>query len=134
MSTRITLVLLVAVIVSAVTAGLMVVGSPSTERERRLDEQRIRHLRDAVAAIDRHWSQTAKLPTTLAPAFNVPEGSPPPSDPVTGQRYSFTVLDTERYELCAVFQQPSEREGGFWTHGVGHTCFTIRVKSVPSSR
>lgn len=40
-----------------------------------------------------------------------------PRDPLTTQPYEYTVIDADRYELCAVFQQAWEDGPVFWRHG-----------------
>jgi hypothetical protein len=55
------------------------------------------------------------------------------TDPVTHDRYAYSVLDSVRYELCATFDSADSlgpddsRVNPFWRHGSGRACFTFEV-------
>ena len=56
----------VAAVAMSVVYGLTRVGSPSDERERRLDERRVEDLRGGIArAVDLHWTRRGSLPASL---------------------------------------------------------------------
>ena len=55
-------------------------------------------------------------------------------DPVSGAPYGYRVLGPDRFELCALFNLPTEREptrpyagAPSWWHGAGRHCFERRV-------
>ena len=61
----------VVIVVSGVAiAGLFASGSPSNERAKRLDEQRVSQLESISYAIDQYWNQNKSLPATLTELEN----------------------------------------------------------------
>ena len=126
MNGRTLITLVTAAVIAAVVAGLIVLGSPQTARERRFDERRVADLVDIDGAIDAHLTRTSELPQTLRGLTQV-NGRPALTDPVTGQGYEYIVHESDRYELCAVFSQAGEGHSPYWRHGQGRTCFTRRT-------
>ena len=47
----------VAAVVAAVAAGLIILGSPAQERERRIDDRRVADLHGIAAATNLYWSR-----------------------------------------------------------------------------
>lgn len=110
----------------AITAGLMVSGSPSVARAQRFDDQRVRDLRDLVNAIDRYHPKGGSVPDTLS-ALSPSSARLPQTDPETGAPYEYHRLDANRYEVCADFAMAGETSldprSVPWKHDRGHTCF-----------
>src|ERR1700758_4871032 len=100
----------VAVVVAAVIAGIVAVGPPHLERDRKLDELRVRDL----AAIEESISNFAKLhknlPANLAALAQEPGYSIPRVDPESGKPYDYEVLSADGYRLCARFTTRSTRD------------------------
>jgi hypothetical protein len=119
-------------VVAAIVAGLFLIGSPSAERLRRLDEIRVRDLTQLSHGIDLYWQREEKLPPSidaLATAPGVPFRST--MDPSTSEPYAYRALDATRYELCAVFEAEDadgDYSDRFWAHGVGRTCFELNAE------
>jgi len=63
-------VLAAATVVGAIMAGIFLVDSPGTERDRRLDRLREEHLDRLVWAVDSFWTLEQALPTDLAQLRN----------------------------------------------------------------
>ena len=124
--------LAVAVVAAAVAYGLLEVGPPSDERERRLDERRIEDLRRMARAIDLHWTRTGDLPATLDLLADALPRDVTFNDPESGEPYQYRVLTDSRFELCGIFgtdwARPSEDE--FWSHPVGRHCFDLEAHEV----
>lgn len=118
-----------AVVIAAVIAGLMVLGSPAKERERRMDERRVEQLGELGRVVDFYRSKHGRLPSSLDELEREGGSALGTRDPGTQQAYEFRVLDTDKYELCAQFQQAS-RTVGFWRHGAGRQCFALTVREV----
>ena len=118
--------------VVAIVTGLILIGSPSAERMRRLDEIRVRDLTQLSHAIDLYWQREGKLPPSLDSLATVPDASfRSTMDPLTSAPYSYRAIDSSRYELCAAFaaDNPSpEFSDRFWAHGVGRTCFELDAR------
>lgn len=127
--------------VIAAGVGLWVGGTPSQERERRLDQQRIMDLQQIQSAIDGYWMQNAVLPTDLtqlqtsqyAYLQNV-------SDPVTGKQYEYRLAEKNAYELCSTFVTDNSSDQSqiyaypnpkLWYHAVGHKCFSLKTQGQP---
>ena len=63
----------IVLVVTAVIAGLFLLGSPAQERERKLDAICLADLRAAARAVDRFWTINSVLP----PARQVPQSPGP---------------------------------------------------------
>ena len=128
--------LLAAVVVALVVSvgyGIYLAGSPSLVRDIRLDQQRVRDLRNISSAVDEYWRTHENLPQTLD-AMRDSEGIyiRSAADPVTEERYEYSPLSERGYELCAVFvtdsseqrrDSPRSFSDSKWEHGVGRQCF-----------
>ena len=116
--------------VTAVVAGLVVLGSPADARRQRIDEHRVSDLQRLSSAIDVQWNRTGQLPENAA-AIGTPNGPAlPRQDPATGAGYEYHVIAAAQYELCATFDAASEDAPGFWSHGPGRMCFTVTPQRV----
>lgn len=118
-----------AVVVAAVIAGLIVLGSPAKERERRMDVRRVEQLGELGRVVDVFRSKHGRLPSSLDELAREGGSVVGTRDPGTQQAYEYKVLETDMYELCAQFQQQS-RTVGFWYHGAGKQCFALTVREV----
>ncbi|HYN07007.1 MAG TPA: hypothetical protein VES67_06430 [Vicinamibacterales bacterium] len=125
--------LVVLVVGAAVTAGLVLSGSPSEARIERLDARRVEDLQMLSRLIDVHWAKHGRLPASLDEVTLDPRGTDA-RDPVTGQPYAFRPTGEKRYELCAGFDRRStdaSRQPGeeFWAHEAGRGCFPLEVRT-----
>ncbi|MDP6371014.1 MAG: DUF5671 domain-containing protein [Vicinamibacterales bacterium] len=122
-------------VVAAVIGGLLVLGSPGLERARRLDDRRVRDLREIARSVDLHWTRTERLPASLE---ELSQGSRTPldtADPETAQPYDYRVTGADTYELCANFELDSEETPEppgpyFWSHDAGRQCFALEAEEV----
>lgn len=119
------------VIVAALAIGLFLLGSPTEERSRRLDEQRVDDLRQLTRAINSSYSNTDSLPGNLANLVDGRELRLLPTDPETNQNYDYEIVDSETYRLCAEFSRNTDDEdrGDFWSHAIGRQCFSFKAQS-----
>ncbi len=118
--------------------GVVIVGSPGAERERKFDERRLTDLRQihneiySIIYDDRTPKPVADqqrpvraLPQSLSEMtalalYTYPETT----DPETGEPYEYRVLGTNRFALCAAFNfVRQERYDIFWNHPVGRHCY-----------
>ena len=125
----------VAVVVAAVAAGLFVLGSPTEERARRLDNRRVADLQGIMAATDLYWTRHSGLPESLADLTAEPGVRIGTRDPVSSEFYGYQPLDSARYEVCASFEQESgemarDPEKDLWAHGSGHQCFQLEATEI----
>ncbi|MBI4449827.1 hypothetical protein HY634_02105 [Candidatus Uhrbacteria bacterium] len=129
------------VVLAAIVAGFMVIGSPFTARRDRLDAQRASDLQNIQAQVVDHWQRTRTLPASLDALTDTISGYAAPRDPETAQPYEFRILTDLRFELCATFRTDVTTRTGRtpkpvrpyrgqydtslenWTHGAARTCF-----------
>ena len=153
--------LAIGAVVVAVVGGLIVLGPPSEERARRLDERRVEDLRGITRGVDLYWTRHGRLPSSLGDLSSESGVSVSAGDPGTAQAYELRVLDAATYELCASFERtsavgrpdqsptyigvlPAPQDPGdsvdraqdvsedFWSHGVGRRCFWMDAQEVPA--
>jgi len=125
----------VTAVLAAVVAGLLLLGSPTDERARRIDDRRVAELQGIRAATDLYWTRHAQLPASLddltaEPGVNISVGDPSSSEP-----YGYQPVDSVHYEVCATFERESgeiarDRERDLWAHGSGRQCFRLEAREI----
>lgn len=114
----------------ALVWGAFLVGSPNSERLRKLDERRIEDLAAIENAIERHcvgpsssWEDgrptiVSQLPATLDDlAALAADHRPSVVDPARNVPYEYRVIDPSTYELCATFDLPRDvDDNARWNH------------------
>jgi len=135
----------VLVVIAALGGGLMLLGPPSEERVRRLDERRVQDLREIAQATDLYWTRQRRLPVSLVElssdtggylASHDTRAHIVTRDPSTNEPYDYRTLDAEMYEVCGLFQRVSSAgrygagAGDFWSHGAGKQCFQLKVREI----
>jgi hypothetical protein len=88
-----------AAVLAAIVTGLVMIGPPSAERKRRLDEIRIGDVIQLSRAIDLYWTPEGRLPLAIETLADVP-------DAAIRQRTLPPAADGERGDRC-------------WAHGAG---------------
>jgi hypothetical protein len=131
-----------AVLLPVFVYGLVLAGSPLTERQRKLDEQRVDDVRTiALAAMDYvydgdqyRWKEEAEpqrdLPESLQQLAQQSERHRVPLEDPEGEVYVYRVMDEHRFEVCATFNFPNERvrwNAPFWDHPAGRHCYTFNI-------
>ena len=125
----------VTTVITAVLAGLFVLGSPREERARRVDARRVVDLQAIVAATDLYWTRHSRLPASLDELNTEPGVSIGTSDPAGSELYGFQPLDSIHYEVCASFERESEETSSdparnLWAHGSGRQCFQFEAEEI----
>lgn len=119
------------VVASAIVTGMVILGSPSDARAKRLDALRVTELLGITTAINYFHSENGRLPATLDELSKQP-GVRISMDPATGAPYRYRVLGAEEFELCGTFERASEvREGSgvdVWHHPAGAYCFMKKIE------
>ena len=129
-------VVAVSVVLLAIGAGLAVLGSPSDARARRLDAQRIDHLREWARAVDAYWTANNQLPQSLDEIRRQQAWTHlVVNDPQTGEPYRYQPRGAVGYELCATFDRASAdtgaaEEDALWGHASGPACFTLEARTA----
>ena len=123
-----------AAVIAAVVAGIYVLGSPSEERARRLDERRVQDLSGIAQAVDLYWTRESRFPGSLDQLQADTGAGITVSDPSTGAPYDYRQLEDGKYELCASFEGDSRDsnrlDNGFWTHRAGRQCFQREATAI----
>lgn len=127
------LIVAVLIVVGCIAYALTLTGSPGSQRETRLDEQRVSDLSDIALNIDMYWELNEKLPADFGDMPGPTYFLNRVDDPETGLDYEYRVLEAPRYELCAVFSSdttgsvPKDRGSSNrrWDHQEGRNCFEL---------
>ena len=102
----------VVTVVAAVTLGLVLLGPPAQERERRIDDRRVADLHGITAAVDLYRTRHGRLPESLDDLAAEPRLTISTRDPTSSEMYGYRVLDDGRYEVCATFAAASGAPAG----------------------
>ncbi len=142
----------VLMVAATVGTGLYLAGSPSKERGRRFDEQRVSNLQSLVNAVNSRFERTGVLPQSIeelsAPgsAESYVVGST--NDPSTLEQYEYHATGESTYEVCAAFDlatpaspatpgmkrpyaatapemYPMDPTVKDWSHPAGRHCFPV---------
>ncbi|MEO5961885.1 MAG: hypothetical protein ABIO75_02265 [Thermomonas sp.] len=128
------------VVGATLLVAIMLIGSPSAQREANLDGRRIDDLNHIDQLLDEHLSIHGALPPNLVTLAKQPGRTLSIVDPVDGKPYEYQVTGAHRYRLCAVFATDTSEitattrswPADAWTHGEGRQCFdrnaTLRSK------
>jgi len=120
-------------VLASIVGGMLLIGSPMTQREIRLDAQQVQELSYIQSGVVSYWQQTGKLPASFAELNNdflqnaYPEG-------VEGRpAYTYETRGNLSFALCATFAKSSPSNAYArmemidqmenWEHGEGKTCF-----------
>lgn len=125
-------------VVLTIGSGFVIIGSPQTQRQYRLDEQRLQDLQGIQSQVVYYWQQKGSLPATLGDLRDSLSYYSIPMDPVTKQPYTYKNTGLLSFSLCAtfgaqsqvgpndlqpVYSAPAGRGSENWQHGAGETCF-----------
>ena len=130
------------VVVATIVAAVATMGLPSTQREIRLDERRVRDLQRIVTAVNGHAKNRGSLPPDIATLAAQPGVRLAISDPVDASPYTYEILNGRTFRLCAVFSTdtadpPQADDPGIadeWLHGAGRHCFLRKLKQDGSKQ
>jgi hypothetical protein len=132
--------------------GVYLVGNPSTQRGRHLDNRRVEDLR-----MIQNEMRTYTLGDTFYDGRNAPTQLEKPlpadlrtlaanaryqrltlSDPETGAAYEYRIVDPTHYELCATFEtERRQRYDIAWDHPAGRHCFrfdALELEGTPEPK
>jgi len=135
-----------ALVIVAILAGFLIVGTPQQARLYRVDQQKVYDLQNIQSQIVTYWQQKQTLPSQLSEVNDPLYGMTVPVDPETGAQYTYTRTSNSSFKLCADFNM-SSRGGeqsytmpyyGYdsqqnWVHEAGEHCFdrTIDPERYP---
>lgn len=119
------------VVIFSIATGFMVIGSPRTQRNQRVDAQRIADLQNIQSQVISYWQNKGVLPGAISDLNDSLTYYSLPKDPDTNVDYEYQRAGAFDFMLCAVFSvdQPSNTSyyyqsgGDNWTYQRGRTCF-----------
>jgi len=141
----------IVLVLAAIVAGFLAVGSPTKQRDLRFDQQRIGNLTNIQWQIINYWQTKGTIPAALSDLDDPLSGFSVPIDPETKAAYGYTRSASTTFSLCATFGQPSQDvkgRGDFgygggvdmsypsyypgieneqWNHEVGSACFERKI-------
>lgn len=133
-----------AAVLIMIVLGFFVAGSPSHQRQVRMDEQRVSDLQMLQNEIINYWQLKEVLPPNIDALKNEISGFIPPRDPETDMPYEYKGAEPLKFQLCATFNHPSPFTAGefsrptisvpyykgyygapneIWDHNAGPKCF-----------
>jgi len=142
----------IALVVFSIILGFFAGGSPSTQRNRTLDQTRADDLSALATCVEQYAKNLGSLPSSLADLRQSSEYNycgAYMQDPETGQAYDYRVVTSSRtegsvrigeFELCALFALPSDAmtakngvagyvgETVWHEHGAGQSCDTVTAQ------
>lgn len=132
------------VIIGAIIAGFLIIGSPRTQQLIRYDEQRVSDLQNIDNEVRSYYQQYGSIPSTLNDVSKLNSYMTLPVDPQTKNSYVYVLVgqSAKAYQLCATFNKDSSAQNTAypmyvgapnWNHPAGHYCFnlTIPVSQYP---
>jgi hypothetical protein len=140
---KVFLALAILVVVSSVSYGIFLIGSPGSQRTLKFDERRVADLTNIARAIDIYREETGKLPESLDALKGRRVFIRSAQDPETGELYEYRELSEKGYELCAVFnidsatldrEFPPSFSERVWEHSAGRVCFGLEAESIEEIR
>jgi hypothetical protein len=111
----------------AVITAFFLMGSPAEQRMKKFDSKRVSDLRRTKQAVDYYYRSNKELPADLNAVAKI-WTQVVQNDPEIGKPYTYRVVDSDSYELCARFSTESEGRVNMWSHPKGEHCFSFDVK------
>lgn len=141
---KILAIILAVFALGSIIIGFFIVGTPSDQRNRRFDEQKIGNLQMLQSEIVNYWIKKNFLPENLSMLEDDISGFIAPTDPDTKENYEYSVVDSLTFELCATFSKanqdynknsrmevyPMSAYDSFqqnWNHDAGRVCWTRTI-------
>jgi hypothetical protein len=123
-------------VVLTIAAGFLIIGSPASQRQLRLDDQRIMDLQSLQSQIVNYWQQKESLPADLSDLNDSLSYYSVPVDPATKTSYVYRRNSPLDFTLCATFATAGSEQRGRpmmepamygmsdkWNHAAGEVCF-----------
>lgn len=120
------------VILMSVISGIIMIGSPSSQREKAEDQRKIDDLNSLQWQITDYYQSKGRLPNALDELKDPLKGNIVPKTPDTAENYKYTVGENITFTLCATFKTDNtERKietspiqtDEYFKHIVGENCY-----------
>ena len=122
------------VMMASVVGGFAMIDSPMLARKKSFDARRVSDLRGIQTAVHAYYRLNGELPQTLEDLLEARTiMNLTIRDPMTGEVYSYRLLEGDQFEVCAIFVTDNRDDarpiplrgpsGQLFLHGVGEACF-----------
>lgn len=131
---------LVLIMLGSVAMGFFIIGSPTTQRNRRFDEQRVQNLQMIQEQVVNYWQRKNELPKQLTDLQDSISGFNIPKDPDQSVKYEYVITGPLAFDLCSTFKTVSQDISnqavspmGYdvyqqnWKHKAERTCFSRTI-------
>ena len=128
------------VVVFSLALGFYVMGSPLTQRLKKMDAERVNSLTQIQWQIINFWQKKGELPKDINELNDPISGFIVPIDPETGMPYQYETINDEVFKLCGNFSLESDKlaaapskpryvspENENWFHKQGQNCFERKI-------
>lgn len=123
------------VVAATLVAAVLSMGSPSEQREIKLDARRVQDLQHLERAVQEYYAVHQALPANFTKLAMQPGWELSSTDPVDGTAYVYETTGERSYRLCARFTTDTATtapagaaiEPDQWNHAVGRQCFERKV-------
>lgn len=135
------------VVLASVIGGIILIGSPSKQRDFTNDNQRVMDLENTQSQIIYFYQDKGVLPKTIEETADPLLGGVLMRDPETAEVYKYEVIAPLKFKICATFKTDSKAMtqkapmvdypmfygNQNFEHGIGETCFerTIDKDRLP---
>jgi len=132
------------VVLVSVVAGIILIGSPSKQRDVALDMQRVNDLQSIQYQVLEFYQDKGMLPKTLVEVVDPIRGNVLAKDPESKEDYKYEVVSALSFKICATFKTSSKEtsrieskdyypaysmlEGTeYFEHEIGENCFNRTI-------
>lgn len=127
------------IVLAAIVAGFVVVGSPADLRAFRFDDRRVSDLNSIQYQIIENIRRNKTLPESILAMNDAYPYANIPKDPETGDSYEYNKKSAESFEICATFSRASKdnpnksylyessAKNENWNHEAGRVCFDRKI-------
>lgn len=100
---RILFIFITIAVLGTIITGFFFIGSPSEQRLRKLDNQKIQSIENIRAVLDQYYLTNKKLPQDLTELNSLKYNGANFVDQQTQKNFGYKAIDDTNYQLCATF-------------------------------
>jgi len=132
------------IVIAGIIGGIVIIGSPSSQRAKQMDERRVNDLMNIQSQIVyQQWQNKGDIPENLSVLNDPISNWVLPKDPETNQSYEYKKISKNSFELCASFKTksdvvdqtkvptyPANSINENWQHETGKVCFERTIDPI----
>jgi type II secretory pathway pseudopilin PulG len=124
------------IVLLSVIGGFVLIGSPSAQRSKIYDNQRISDLQSIQWQVTNYYQQKGKLPESLNDLKDPLSGQVIPVDPKSKEDYWYYITNEKglNFDICATFETDNTKDTKIeyydhelWTHGATQVCYNRTI-------